>query len=71
MSHLVVSAAQLEAENGLLVFTLKENIAFESVAQVDGVGEGSDLAGLVNSRRSAGDKTKVLDYCQLLFNLKI
>ena len=60
MSHLVVSAAQLEAENRLLVFTLEKDIAFESVAQVYGVGEGSDLAGLVNSRRSAGDKTKVL-----------
>jgi hypothetical protein len=61
MGHLVVSAAQLEAEDGLLVFTLEKDIAFESVTQVDGVGEGSDLAGLVNSRSSAGDKTKVLE----------
>ncbi|KAI6762003.1 hypothetical protein HG531_002556 [Fusarium graminearum] len=58
MGHLVVSAAQLEAENGLLVFTLEEDIAFEPVAQVDGVGEGSDFAGLVDSRSSAGDETK-------------
>lgn len=60
MGHLVVSAAQLEAEYGLLVFTLEEDIAFESVAEVDGVCEGSDLAGLVDSGCGAGDKTKVL-----------
>jgi len=60
MGHLVVSAAQLEAEYGLLVFTLEEDIAFESVAEVDSVCEGSDLAGLVDSGCGAGDKTKVL-----------
>jgi hypothetical protein len=67
MSHLVVSAAQLKAEDGLLVFTLEKDIAFKSIAQVDGVCERGDLAGLVNSRSSAGDETKVLGIIAVSF----
>jgi hypothetical protein len=60
VGHLVVGAAQLEAEDGLLILALEEDLALESVAQIDGVGEGGDLAGLVDSGRGAGDKAKVL-----------
>lgn len=40
MCHLVVCAAQLEAEYWLEVFALQEDFAFEAVAEVCGGGEG-------------------------------
>jgi len=50
MSHLVVCAAQLEAEDGLKIFAFKEDVAFEPVAQVCGIGEGSFLDHFVDAR---------------------
>lgn len=38
MGHFVVSATQLEAEYGLFIFALEEDVAFETGAEVDGVG---------------------------------
>jgi hypothetical protein len=60
MRHLVISAPQLEAEDGLRVLSLEENIAFESVAEVDGWGEGRYFAGFVDSGRGAGNHAKIL-----------
>jgi hypothetical protein len=37
MCHLVVGAAELEAEYWLEVFALEEDLAVEPVAEVDGV----------------------------------
>jgi hypothetical protein len=37
MRHLVVSTAKLERENRLKVFSLEEDLAFESVGEVDGM----------------------------------
>lgn len=39
MCHLIVCAAQLKAKYGLEIFAFEENIALESVAQVDCVCE--------------------------------
>ena len=37
MRHLVVSSAQLEAEDGKEILPLEEDTAFQPVAEVDGV----------------------------------
>lgn len=60
MRHLVVGASQLEAEDRLFILALEEDLALESVAEVDGVGEVGDLAGLVNSGCCAGNESEVL-----------
>ena len=59
MSHLVVGAAQLEAEDGKQILPLQENPTFQSVAEVDGVVEG----GLVNHIVDSGGQ----DQAQVLF----
>jgi hypothetical protein len=41
MGHLVVGAAQLEGENGKQIFSLEQDLAFESIAEIDGVSQGS------------------------------
>jgi len=51
MGHLVVCAAQLEAEDGLQVFPLEQHIAFEPVAQIGREGEGCFLDDFVDARR--------------------
>lgn len=60
VGHLVVGAAQLEAEDGLLVLALEENIALESVAEVDGGLERCDFTGFVDAGRCGGDHSEVL-----------
>ena len=36
VGHLVVGTAQLEAEDGLLIFALEEDVVPKAVAEVDG-----------------------------------
>lgn len=48
VGHLVVSAAQLEAEDGEEVFTLEEHTAFEAIGEVDGRGEGGFCHDIVD-----------------------
>lgn len=38
MGHLVVSAAELEAEHGLLIFAFEKDVALEAVAEIGGLG---------------------------------
>ena len=60
VSHLVVCAAELEAENRLLVLALEQDIAFQPVAQVDGLDQGNLTAHLSNTRVRRDDETKIL-----------
>lgn len=48
MGHLVVGPAHLEAEHGLEVLTLHEDLVAQPVGQVDGAGERSHLDDIVN-----------------------
>lgn len=50
MGHLVVGPAHLEAEHGLEVLTLHEDLVAQPVGQVDGAGERSHLDDIVNPR---------------------
>jgi hypothetical protein len=59
MSHLVVCAAQLEAEDGLKVFSLEQDIASKSTAEVGCVCEGSLGDDFVDSRGE--DESKILN----------
>lgn len=58
MCHLVVSAAQLEAEHGLQVFSFQEDVAFQAIAEVDGVCEWCFDGGFVDAR--CEDESQVL-----------
>lgn len=58
MSHLVVSATQLEAEDGLQVFTLQHDLAFQTVAEVDGMRQRCLLHDFVDARGQ--DETEIL-----------
>jgi hypothetical protein len=46
MGHLVVGTSQLEAEHGLLILALEQDLAFKAVAQVDGVDQRNLVAHL-------------------------
>jgi hypothetical protein len=46
MGHLVVGTSQLEAEHGLLILTLEQDLTFKAVAQVDGVDQRNLVAHL-------------------------
>lgn len=58
VGHFVVCAAQLEAEDGLEVLALEQDIAFEAVAEVGGVGQGRLLDHFVDARRE--DEAEIL-----------
>lgn len=58
MGHLVVCAAQLEAEDGLQIFSLEHDIAAQSTAQICGICEGCFCHDLVDARGE--DESKVL-----------
>ncbi|KAF3810584.1 Threonine dehydratase [Colletotrichum gloeosporioides] len=60
VGHLVVGAAQLEAEDGLLVLALEEDVALEAVGEIDGRLEGGDFAGFVDAGGCGGDEAEVL-----------
>jgi hypothetical protein len=60
MSHLVVGPSQLEAEYGLFIFALEENVAFESVAEVYGGCQGGFVADLADEREGCDDEAEVL-----------
>ena len=49
MSHLVVGASQLEAEDGMLVFPLEQHIAFESIGQIGSGGQRGLFACFVDT----------------------
>lgn len=50
MGHLVVGTAHLEAEDGLQVLTLHEDLVAQTVCQVDGAGERSHFDDIVDAR---------------------
>lgn len=50
MGHLVVGTAHFEAEDGLQVLTLHENLVAQTVRQVDGAGERSHFDDIVDAR---------------------
>ena len=50
MRHLVVRATELETKDGLLIFALEQNIAFEPVAQVDGLDKRDLVAHFPDPR---------------------
>jgi hypothetical protein len=58
MSHLIVSAPQLEAEHGLEVFSLQQDATFQSVAEVDCLGQRRLVDDFVDA--GCEDQTKVL-----------
>lgn len=58
MGHLVVSTSQLEAENGLEVFSLEQDATFQPVAEVDRLGQGRLIDDFVDAGRE--DQTKIL-----------
>ena len=60
VSHLVVCAAELEAENRLLVLALEQDTAFQPVAQIDSLDQGNLTAHLSNTRVRRDDETKIL-----------
>jgi hypothetical protein len=62
MRHLVVRAAQLEAEDGLQVLALEHHVAFQPVAEVDGRCERRLSDHFVDARGE--NKAEVLDNCQ-------
>lgn len=49
MRHLIVRPAELEAENRKQVFPLEQNSAFESVAQIDRMIQGSLVDDIVDA----------------------
>jgi hypothetical protein len=49
MSHLVVCAAELEAEHGEQILPLEKDPAFQPVAHVDRMSERGFLNNIVNS----------------------
>jgi len=59
MCHLVVSSTQLEAEDGLEIFSLEQNIAFQAVTEVGGMCEGCFNGGFVDASRQ--NESQVLD----------
>lgn len=58
MGHFVVCAAQLEAEDGLQILPLEQDIAAQSGGQVDGMGKGSLGDNFVDARSE--DESQVL-----------
>lgn len=58
MSHLVVGATQLEREDWLKVFALEQDLAFQSIREVDGMRQRSLLDYIVDAGRK--NQTKVL-----------
>lgn len=50
MGHLVVCAAQLEAENGLEILALQQNIGLESITQIRRRRQGRLVDDFIDSR---------------------
>lgn len=48
MSHLVVRSAKLEGEDRLKVFSLEEDLAFESIAEVHSMSQWRCLNDIVH-----------------------
>jgi hypothetical protein len=73
MCHFVICSPQLEAEHGLKVFSLEHDIAFESVAEVCGVGEGGFGDDFVHTggENEAKVLRRVRNWCSFLLRLGI
>jgi hypothetical protein len=51
MGHLIVGSAELETENGEQILSFEENLAFQSVAKINGMLQWSLVHHLVDTRR--------------------
>jgi hypothetical protein len=60
MGHLVVGPAELEAEDGLLIFALEQYFALEAIAQVHCVNKWNFVADLSDPRVRSDDESQVL-----------
>jgi hypothetical protein len=60
MGHLVVGTSQLEAEHGLLILTLEQDLTFKAVAQVDGVDQRDLVTHLSDPGVRGDDESQVL-----------
>ena len=65
MGHFVVSTTKLEREDGLKIFSFEEDIAFESIAEVYGVSQGSRLYNIVDF--GGENETKILNHEKLAY----
>jgi hypothetical protein len=60
MSHLVIGSAQLETKYRLLIFSLEEDLALESVAEVDSRNQGDLVAHFAYPWEGRDDEAQVL-----------
>ncbi len=58
MRHFVVSASQLEGEDRLEVLSFEKYIAFQAIAEIDGMSQRSRLDHVVNLCRQ--DQSQIL-----------
>ena len=61
MSHLIIGATKLEGENWLQVFSFEKYMAFESVAQIDRMGQGRCFDHIVDFGRQNQTEVLVVD----------